>query len=272
MGRLPAGNTTLDSGTRDVMHTWASFILPYMEESAQYDNIDFSVPSWQPYVASPRGRKEYAAWTYTPLDIHLCPSDLGRGEWWSGDAYGFTHGNYLANIGTRDWYQKGTEAEDKVAIPPEARGPFERAFSQKNKGVELREITDGLSKTSMLGETRLTPGLDSRGILYLGTCYYHSKNTPNSNAEDSSEWCSQDQQFPELPCTDKFEASRGPYRNIARSRHPGGVQIAFCDGHVDFESDDVNLCVWYASASRAGSDELATTLVQNSRDGTISCQ
>jgi prepilin-type processing-associated H-X9-DG protein len=40
----------------------------------------------------------------------------------------------------------------------------------------------------------------------------------------------------------------------ARSMHPGGVQLAFCDGHVELIGDDVELNVWRAYATRAGNE------------------
>lgn len=266
--RLPAGNTVRGG---DVNHTWASYIMPYLEQGAVFDNIDFDQPSWRPFVANGRQRPPNAVWTYTPLQIHICPSDLGPGEWWTGDAAGFTHGNYLANIGSVDWFQLGNVQDDRNRIADVERGAFERAPGIKNDGVPLRRIVDGTSKTALLAETRLTPGFDSRGILYLGTCFYHHLNTPNATSEDSSEWCSQEQ-FPEMPCTARFSASRGPYRNVARSQHAGVVQVVFVDGHVEGISDDINLCAWRSLATRAGSDELLVNLVQNPRSGVFSCQ
>ena len=40
--RLPAGFTTMNPPDTDVHHTWASYILPYMEEAALFGTIDFS--------------------------------------------------------------------------------------------------------------------------------------------------------------------------------------------------------------------------------------
>ncbi len=45
----------------------------------------------------------------------------------------------------------------------------------------------------------------------------------------------------------------------ARSYHPAGVNVLFCDGSVRFVGDDVSLAVWQAAATRAG-DEMAGSL------------
>lgn len=41
------------------------------------------------------------------------------------------------------------------------------------------------------------------------------------------------------------------------SAHPGGIQVAFCDGHVQFISQSVNQRVWRAFGSRDGSEVLS---------------
>ena len=41
-----------------------------------------------------------------------------------------------------------------------------------------------------------------------------------------------------------------PAIKTARSNHPGGVNLLFCDGHVGFIKDSVNLVSWRAIATR----------------------
>ncbi|TWT77255.1 putative major pilin subunit [Posidoniimonas polymericola] len=43
----------------------------------------------------------------------------------------------------------------------------------------------------------------------------------------------------------------------ARSDHPGGVNVAYGDGHVDFVTESVDLNVWRASGSRNGGESFA---------------
>jgi prepilin-type processing-associated H-X9-DG protein len=40
----------------------------------------------------------------------------------------------------------------------------------------------------------------------------------------------------------------------ARSKHPGGVNVLFADGHVQRVSNDVNLLIWQAIATVAGEE------------------
>ncbi|HMP06473.1 MAG TPA: DUF1559 domain-containing protein, partial [Lacipirellulaceae bacterium] len=108
--RLPAGFTSIDGGpgdTLDVFHTWASYILPFLEQASVFSQIDFSIPSYRPWELAGMTRPANAPWTYTQLDVYLCPSDQPRGIH-TGDAQWFAHGNYLANQGWWGWWQRTT--------------------------------------------------------------------------------------------------------------------------------------------------------------------
>jgi prepilin-type processing-associated H-X9-DG protein len=43
-------------------------------------------------------------------------------------------------------------------------------------------------------------------------------------------------------------------RLAARSGHPGGVSVLFCDGGVRFVADGMSGAVWQALATRAGGE------------------
>ncbi len=48
-----------------------------------------------------------------------------------------------------------------------------------------------------------------------------------------------------------------PGWKAARSYHPGGVNLLFCDGHAAFIKDTVNLAVWRAISTRAGGETVS---------------
>src|SRR5262249_33951498 len=48
-----------------------------------------------------------------------------------------------------------------------------------------------------------------------------------------------------------------PGWKAARSNHPGGVNALYCDGHVVFVKDTVNLSVWWAVSTRAGGEVIS---------------
>ena len=49
-----------------------------------------------------------------------------------------------------------------------------------------------------------------------------------------------------------------PGWKAARSYHPGGVNLLFCDGHVAFIKDTVNLTTWRAISTRAGGEVVSS--------------
>lgn len=269
--RLPAGFTSINGGPTDSVdsfHTWASYILPYLEQASAFEQIDFEKPAYRPWELAGATCPNDSPWVYTQLDVYLCPSDQPR-DIHTGDSRCFAHGNYLANQGWWSWWQRTTQSiynarrdVDIAATPgnPDKRGPFEKVWGQANKGVELKQISDGTSNTVMLGECRQYPGDDSRGVLFLGSSVYSHENSPNAQSQDLLEWCEgynggaddpTGQLNPSAPCSEKYRSARGPWTQPARSSHAGGVNVSFCDGRVVYVTEDVDINIWRAVSTRA---------------------
>ena len=53
-------------------------------------------------------------------------------------------------------------------------------------------------------------------------------------------------------------ASHNHALTAARSMHPGGVQMLYCDGHVDFVAETIELKVWRSFSTRTGEEVLET--------------
>jgi prepilin-type N-terminal cleavage/methylation domain-containing protein/prepilin-type processing-associated H-X9-DG protein len=273
MGRLPAGFTMAES--KDINHTWATYILPYMEEATLFGQVDFSVPVHEPWTKAGGGENcpVNAAWTYTQLPLHLCPSDQPAGIH-TGAAKCFTHGSYLANQGTWKWWQAleknqfaAFKSTDATITGVDTRGPFEKVYGAENIGLKIGQIVDGTSSTVMLGEGLQFPGEDSRGLLYLASCFYSHLYVPNSRDADKLEYCVNGPNgvddrngdlYPEAPCDSRsMTLPRGPMMQTARSRHPGGVNVVFCDGHATFINDGVGISAWRAMSTRSNGDHVS---------------
>ncbi|QEG34249.1 DUF1559 domain-containing protein [Bythopirellula goksoeyrii] len=277
--RLPSGFTSVDVGPSggpgtdvDSFHTWASYILPFLEQASMFGQIDFTISAYRPWELAGGSCPNAAPWSYTQLDVFQCPSDQPRGIH-TGAAECFAHGNYLANQGWWQWWQRASENyynsrrdfDMQLSGGIDKRGPFGKVWGQKNKGTKLSEITDGLSNTAMLGECRQYPGEDSRGVLFLGSCVYSHENSPNARSQDLLEWCADesggdDKQGilnPSAPCSELRRGSRGPWTQPARSTHPGGVHVAYCDGHVEFMNDDISIDIWRAISTMANGEILS---------------
>ena len=88
---------------------------------------------------------------------------------------------------------------------------------------------------------QLTSG--ASGVGPLRASVYQHKETPNSSVPDRMVgMVCPDPSQQVAPCVntgDWYETTIA-----ARSRHPGGVNVVFADGHVGFYVDEVDLDVW----------------------------
>jgi prepilin-type processing-associated H-X9-DG protein len=55
---------------------------------------------------------------------------------------------------------------------------------------------------------------------------------------------------------DTFAHNRGWF--AARSNHPGGVNALFCDGHVQFVKNSVNVATWRALSTRNSGEVISS--------------
>ncbi len=120
--------------------------------------------------------------------------------------------------------------------------------------VGLGAITDGTSNTMLLSEVVVGQGLDLRGFSWWGdAATFEAFSTPNSSFPDvlfSPIYCIN--RSPNPPCTAATTAL--PEMYAARSRHPGGVNVAMADGSVRFIKDAVNLQIWRLASTTAGGE------------------
>ena len=88
---------------------------------------------------------------------------------------------------------------------------------------------------------------DGRGLWAWPNCgagIYTHRNTPNSITPDLL-WPGECVSMPDanLPCTAGSRNEATHYAS-ARSHHPGGVNVVFVDGHVEFVPDEIDKTTW----------------------------
>ena len=283
-GSLPKGDwrqLTAATGI-DSLGTWVTQSMPFLENGSLFDQMDFTMPYYQQGFVGPENTPTHHFF----LESHVCPSNgpVGIIEWNNG-RYG-ARGNYAANAGYTDpeegcgiwmndinWEQAGTDGRGYpnctsgvlVSNPvPGSRPTVRSALSgfgpfMINRGIELREATDGTTNTVAVSEVRTVDGDDTRGALHWGggVMYLHSlaPNDPGRIEElkDRTRWCID---VPEAPCKQSNASWQGWHRNTARSAHPGGVNTLLLDGSSRFVSDDVDLLVWRAASTFNGEELL----------------
>jgi len=278
MGSLPAGIKGCCWGT------WIVFALPYMEQTTAYNGWNFNGDN---AVAGSAGGSNstdlrYGGAANTTISqnlftVYLCPSDKDTKPLGGLPAY-----NYSANFGNTTFYQlaqypEGTSDASTVNFlkapftdmwptTPVNGGPDGYTVSQYGT-VPYSQITDGLSNTLLISEvikgdpSGSAKGTDLRGFAHWGYgAAFQTYLSPNSKLPDvswtpGSPYCQPDVNG-NPPCMLQAYARR--HIMAARSRHSGGVNTLFGDGHVQFIKDAISLPIWRALGSISGSEVISS--------------
>jgi prepilin-type processing-associated H-X9-DG protein len=227
--------------------TFVVSLWPYIEMSDLYSqwNLNADYNSGTPSAGGGRPNREL---TKVPVAAYYCPSDrpgaqLRFSAASSGNytSRGMVRGNYLVNVGPTRYYVAGSRA-----------APFGMQ-SASNMGnfvpyrTRLRDITDGSSKTLLMAEARFAPGdnIDDHRTLVLSDygIFFTAAAPPNSGTDRfANPWCDGSLD-PSMPCQ-TTNTNPADWQLVSRSRHPGGVNAAFCDGSVQFIPDTIEPGVW----------------------------
>jgi prepilin-type N-terminal cleavage/methylation domain-containing protein/prepilin-type processing-associated H-X9-DG protein len=239
--RLPAGylsGVLPDGEDAGPGWGWGVQLLPYVEGGAAFALADLAQPVGGPAAAKLRTRA---------LPGSVCPSDANFEDVLDVPEIGT--GAVLCRMAAASYVASAGTVRPTCKF---CRDQFDGAFG-RNRGVEPRELLDGLSKTLALGErsTRWAaaalwgvvpraqlkdhqhPGHYVAGPAYvLGTTFKDGFNIEESTIE--------------------HEAMMTSYAEAFGSDHPGGANFAFCDGGVRFVFDNVDPAVMNALATRDG--------------------
>ena len=260
--------------------TWVTMILPYMEQSALYDNYNMSLPS----AAQP-------AITGSPIATLRCPSDPDNEHVTAmtvGSIAGarYAKGNIAANCGG-GWCNEndgadgcsgrvpwGDQATNKGLMSSRCAGDCHRW------GATISAIKDGTTNTIILAEILTFPGSgdcrgcwgNNMGASFSAFTYNRPSDGPegisgpNAPAETSSGsvlgyrdcpvYCDQDNATgTQLRCTDCTGDSRGGV--AARSYHPGGVNVSMGDASGRFVSETIDKVLYRSLLTIAGGETVS---------------
>jgi prepilin-type N-terminal cleavage/methylation domain-containing protein/prepilin-type processing-associated H-X9-DG protein len=254
-GHLSAGymsTVLLDGEDGGPGWAWGAQILPYIEQSVLFKLVDTKVPIDGVAAAALRVKE---------VPGFVCPSDgqfqpiiditkIGS----DGIACQMAAASYVGSAGT---------------VRPTCkfcRDRFDGAFG-RNRPIEPREITDGLSQTLAIGERawqwssatvwgvvprskvidHQQPGKYAAGPAYvLGTTFKDGFNIEEVKEDPDAEHT---------------------YAESFGSDHPGGAHFAFCDGSVQFVYDTVDPGAFNSLATRDGiakAGELVDPIIHDS--------
>jgi prepilin-type processing-associated H-X9-DG protein len=229
--------------------TWLVGVLPYIEQNTLYDKYaPGSFGFVNNFTPAPLryGQGANLTVTRTQVATYTCPSDSTTAS--PGVYSGITFHNYVGNFGNTTEVRTSPFGTDSAGNPNRWGGaPFVWITSATSNPqvVQFQEVLDGLSNSLLFSETVQGRGGDLRGFAWWnGGCHFETFLAPNSAEPDrleSASYCKPaDPSNP--PCVG--QSSAFPTSIAARSRHPGGVNTALCDGSVRFISSTINLDTW----------------------------
>ncbi len=237
--RLPIGSTNTPR------QTWVMYLWPYIEEHSldSQNEIDTHF-----YLPPGTIGGTLAGLTGQYVTIYYCPSDIGSDQ--TVGNYQRRRGNYVVNWGNSRYGQRPE---------PEGKAPFSHMDGNRAtpRETSFAHITDGTAKTLLMSELLKAwsdQDNDWRGDIQNddGTFRFHTLLTPNTSAPDiiQNGWF-QRTNDPLMPAVAGSSQSQVV---AARSRHPGGVNVALCDGSQRSISNSIALNVWQALGSMNGGE------------------
>ena len=258
-GRFPAGHRHQTADTNSPAWGWGVFILPFSESTQLHTtlNPDKAKPQDQITIFKASPGDPISAAMQAPIAMYRCPSDntaplnlledfgpLRSNSKPTTDPP-LSTSNYVGSCGGIE--VAGTSAD---AINAEDSGGALYGFSDSSVGVAPAKITDGLSKTLLVGErcgAESREGADAGNGQYAAVWLGHgrSKNNGSSSMGRAYGKVTKEKTF------NQFGAGTAVNGKYFSSKHRGGVQFLFCDGAVRFVDDSTAGDVLYALGNRA---------------------
>jgi prepilin-type N-terminal cleavage/methylation domain-containing protein len=237
VGQFASGWTEDDGPSRPDRKNnfaWGAHLLPYVEEPALYDQLDFNkaVSSGNPNDAS----DENIDLIDTLLSIYLCPSDLREQSYGSFAAYGqfnpeipaIAVSNYVGVASVCDachfgWFVPGQT--DPTRCPMGMSGALFR-----NSKTRVPTMTDGTTNVLLVGE-RIFRG-SSAGPYWVGL--------PGPSSNQTACWAGLVTAHLTAIHEPKLPMINGQWSGLS-SHHPGIVQVVTGDGSVQSIHEDIQV-------------------------------
>ena len=257
----PGYSTTANFGVNTIKHGSALImLLPYMEQQALYDMIDFNMNQSAEVCLGPDG------FLYeTVLPQLLCPSDgdhKGKSpDWFTGGHSTKTTkdrglSNYSPSMGAQKMYRTPNCGFSGNYF---GNGPIEYAFTM-NKGevsgifgsqftlCSVRDITDGTANTIAFGEIR-------PWCSFMHMIGYWRDNGMRTSTAAPINWDTCPGQGCWVASNADPPAGCGCHHHRSwqaadgfKSQHPGGAHFLMADGSTHFLDEDID----YANYQRLG--------------------
>ena len=252
LGQSVATHGTYPSGITRGGYSFQSRLLPFIEQTTPYNSVNFQVSCRKSLMAGGANISMLSV----GVSVFMCPSDVGA-------SVPDGHLNYVGNRG------EGVQKYGyNGAFPFELDGP-----------TTLATFVDGASNTASISEwvvgprnytsielrrttfeTAQTLAKPDEFEMFVAACQSIDPTQTRSNYQTKgANWLRGDFSYSlynhtlgvnQPTCTNGTLVQEGAW--TAGSFHPGGVNVLFVDGHLQFLTEGVNLAIWRAISSRAG--------------------
>lgn len=273
------------------LHTWGSLLLPELEASTLYDRIDPKSPLFSPIdMTTASGQKFTAPNSGCPatddcagnrplatlVPTYICPTSprtqnpfVEKTQDWNcfWSCFGFTRLS-----GASDYHAIGGYYHELLNFYTAHNGgkpPIDRrgVLNDRDCGVPLANIIDGLSSTIFCAESAGRPDLWVRGVkLSLPTPVENwTVSNPGGcwgcfrNAElwvTGSSFSGLAHGSASAICV--FNCSNETYLNFVYSFHPGSGGLSFCDGSARMVSQVISPIIMCDLVTYRGSEVIGT--------------
>jgi prepilin-type processing-associated H-X9-DG protein len=256
-GTFPPGSNNIPSPGRP----WSMALLPYMEQGVMSNALNLT-QAWN--------NVSQTTVTQATLSFFMCPSDINAGNTITLSGLTRKKGSYAVTWGNGIENQTGIPTNQSIFSGPDGtivayRGAFGVSTATRSP-YGVRDITDGTTNTTMMSELKATLAgvvggttmVDTRGDIWTtrrGAYHVMNYTQPNSIVPDQVDGKT-DCAFPmglNPPCLNGGP-SNWPVFIAARSWHPGGVNVLFCDGSVKFIKNSIAKDVWRSLGTKDGGE------------------
>ncbi len=228
---------------------WSVLILPYLEQDDVYKTFDlggrFTGFAGADPSTDPIGTAANHAAFDRPNQAYQCPSD-------PNSLPGSNNGNYFGVMGAGFGQNQPAQKPDMCYTNASAQDRyfFTEGILFVDSKIRIRHITDGTSKTYLVGETKYMLRKGGRASVsssypnsYFG--WASSVRAVEATGEIAGVMVAARFQINSIPDdgskTDTAFGNRCPQGNTMGSFHPGGCHAAMADGSVRFISENVDL-------------------------------
>jgi prepilin-type N-terminal cleavage/methylation domain-containing protein len=228
-------------------HFLLTFLLPYIEQQALYDQIDIN-KNWYEFTVNPSTGKSNRNTVSVDVPDFICPSTDAR-----------------PNTYTTDYYTMVDIIDTQYCSTIEGTGLVKTKRSAEtlpgmlgDTPTKLSKVTDGTSKTFLLFESAGRPNHYEKGGAFKNLMWEENTNMkqPGQGNPTGYQWADDEVYgvFGNSPTCGLSTVMNCDNYQGQYSFHPGGAVQLYGDGSADLLSEDVDMDTFISLFTKAAGD------------------